>query len=601
MSDTNEKLASTAPTTAELWAGWEAWETLPLEIQDHIDDYRTPADTATRLTWEDHPPGLAADLHSLRLFKVNTWKTIHNKATEEGSGETFTKLWDSFKTQDVGESTLKEKLAKVEKERAGADIDYLQGRYLPAMLGYIQAWSNVLPWHTHALSPTDPLRRKLGQLEADMFMRMSDACYALSGITGEREYLYLAHKCAWVAFEEREHASVVVIWNACAKAENLLRLTYANDTAKRTAVQEMLDWYEEQGDALEDAPNDRAYGDLSEEYRVTLPSRRTMQMLGPREWARKWIEARSIEKSGKPAKGDTKPRDLSSDELWAAWKPLSEEMRAGISNYTPSSTYPIQRTTYFPLSPGNIGDLHSLRTAKLEIFREVMYGEDAEGDEQTFKGDWQAMREGTVDSWLLEGKLDEVDRKKDGANRHFRDENYRKASVEYLAAWGLLLPYYPEALPPSPLRSRLSKTEAALWGNLAASLIAWAKEVPSQRRGVYLDAAFKCAWAAWEERDAASASVIRNSCRRAKDTFTPSRNIPSNDSLPLDIASMERYWTDQTAALEGLAKDTLFQEVEAVRKVPAPENAVLRKFGPHQWALDRAYKEGMETLAPLFN
>lgn len=70
------------------------------------------------------------------------------------------------------------------KEKDAANKKYKSGNFQGALIQYFDAWIKVLPYHIHALVPSDPLRTKLGLLETAIWSNISAAFLALARLDG---------------------------------------------------------------------------------------------------------------------------------------------------------------------------------------------------------------------------------------------------------------------------------------------------------------------------------------------------------------------------------------------------------------------------------
>ncbi|WVQ81258.1 hypothetical protein IAT38_003381 [Cryptococcus sp. DSM 104549] len=176
---------------------------------------------------------------------------------------------------------------------------------------------------------------------------------------------------------------------------------------------------------------------------------------------------------------------------------------------------------------------------------------------------------------------------KDMANDILSEELYRsgefgKATSGYLYAWRYLLPYHATGLSPDdPLRAQLGNFESTVWANVSASFLALSK---LKRNNYFHDMwtvnAFVSAWAAWDLREYASVSIVRNACLRAHSSQTEAFRDPAYFKA---FESMLKYWKAQADALADVPKNTLFKDLPEEKRLPVPPKKVTSQVGPRMW------------------
>ncbi|WVQ81259.1 hypothetical protein IAT38_003382 [Cryptococcus sp. DSM 104549] len=301
--------------------------------------------------------------------------------------------------------------------------------------------------------------------------------------------------------------------------------------------------------------------------------------------------------SGGPSKRETsptQPRDLTLAKLWAGWDLVTKDMLDSFlikdSSIIPDR-YSAQRLTYELMTPVDTAEQHILRTTKMEIHRDFILqtrlGEDefAVLSKQLRSPEFQAR-------CRLQKRLDDAVPMKEAANQLYRLGKYRKAALGYLNAWGYLMPYHTTGLSPDdPLRAELGNLCSTVWANVSASFIALSKKMASDLFYVELWNlwGYQSAWAAWELREYASASIVRNARLLAQ---TCQRPISKEPVYVKRFKCMREYWRAQAEALVDVPKGTLFKDLPEEKRLSAPTRDLTDYVGPRKWAGPALNKRG---------
>lgn len=511
-------------------------------------------------------------------------------------GMSFSRSYQNTKFGNL-QKPLAKRLDELENLKEKANKKYRDGDFQEALKGYTTAWKEVLPHHVEALPECDPNRPRLGYLEAVVFANMSATCITLSKAIskkdGERKFTRMALRCAWVTFELREFAAATTVRNALLRANETLRKLHGSNQKLAPQYQQMSQYYTQQCKALENISKDTLFKDLDAELKIAPPSLAVLQTFGPRAWAQDWIQA--LPPILRPPPVETmeqrkKPRDLTPYELWAGWGDLPiGEWHKGLESFEMDILHPYLRVMYELSSSGRRRELNNLRLAKFDILRTIMLSTIGDVEFDLFM---KMIKGKPVDERPLKEKVAIAELKKANANKIYRRGDILEAAAEYLFAWSMILPYHTTALAPSdPIRADLGKFESALWCNLSAAFIGIGKE-PGDEMGSagFRGLAYRCAWAAFEEREYATVSTVKNACLRAKDNFYLSRLGGGND-LEKQVTDVRTFFVKQAELLSDLPKDMMYADAPASKKLPIPDRETMKHFGPNIWPREQDMEE----------
>ncbi|WVQ82747.1 hypothetical protein IAT38_004879 [Cryptococcus sp. DSM 104549] len=186
-----------------------------------------------------------------------------------------------------------------------------------------------------------------------------------------------------------------------------------------------------------------------------------------------------------------------------------------------------------------------------------------------------------------EVKIQGVEGLRQAANQCYRSGQAVYAAIMYIQAWSAyVLPFSAAVLPVhDPVRAQVGQNDAVLWCNVSAACITLSKDndfVSESRTpsAILIEKlllwAYIAAWAAWDNREYAQVSTVRNACLRMKDTLPLTTEA---DGFARD--SIVGYLAAQAAALKSLPKDMPFKDVPAEKKIELPPREDLDKAGPH--------------------
>ncbi|WVQ73570.1 hypothetical protein IAR50_003148 [Cryptococcus sp. DSM 104548] len=279
-------------TPFELWA---AWDEMPEEYREDINETKMPLyHPQLRLTYSLMTPVERTALHYLRQAKFHVFRTVMSTAAGDSEFDFIVKM---IKDKPVDDPSLEEKLTEAEIKKAQANKLYRKKEFPNAFAEYFFAWSMVLPYHTGALAPDDPLRHRLGKFESALWCNLAATFIAVSKDPLEEEakegFRDLACKCAWASFAEREYATVHSVKHACLRAKETFSdhssqsphsVVMAGKTDDSSSPDVIRGFFARQASKLEGLPKDNMFADVEPSRKVELPNLEVWNRFGPQMW-----------------------------------------------------------------------------------------------------------------------------------------------------------------------------------------------------------------------------------------------------------------------------------------------------------------------------
>lgn len=148
---------------------WLAWDRPDSGIPDaHMEYLRTPAIYSDkRCVYELLPSGVVQVVHSLRQHcwsKLSIYEIVFRHHNKDYAGELYFETDHRRFQASVKSLPLSDRIDWAVKEKDAANKKYKSGNFQGALIQYFDAWVKIMPFHIHALAPSDPLRTRLGLL-----------------------------------------------------------------------------------------------------------------------------------------------------------------------------------------------------------------------------------------------------------------------------------------------------------------------------------------------------------------------------------------------------------------------------------------------------
>ncbi|WVQ85020.1 hypothetical protein IAT38_007184 [Cryptococcus sp. DSM 104549] len=247
------------------------------DLEKHCED-TTVATTypAQRYSYSLISPSDAYDQMTLRTAKYMVHELIHDGPS------IFKWKWSdpNFVTPNFD---LSERLIKQSLGKKGATMEEYTG-----------AWGILMPWHSAAFPPDDPVRAKLGKFESSTFANLA-AVYltmsrrASSGTEERHQCEDIAFKCVWASLADREYATANTVRNACRRARELVdKQRGPFGPGREDGILKMWEYYDARADALEGLPKDMMFNDVDEERKIAPPPANVQHLFGPRQWQKQF-------------------------------------------------------------------------------------------------------------------------------------------------------------------------------------------------------------------------------------------------------------------------------------------------------------------------
>ncbi|WVQ85535.1 hypothetical protein IAT38_007701 [Cryptococcus sp. DSM 104549] len=309
--------------------------------------------------------------------------------------------------------------------------------------------------------------------------------------------------------------------------------------------------------------------------------------------------------------GETHRRALEAHELKIAWKEQPHNPGAKTGLEVPS-TYPVTRLNYELTAPGDVLVQQKLRlfqkqyldylfslTGKPDLplnLDDDVSNDDVEeekfvpGEDSYERWDWIAARLDSAESFREE-VLESLEDKLHYAAKLKRLGDQDQCAIAQLPtwakAWGELRPFYPEALAlDDPERAWLCNLYATLWTRLAKAAtvndnVMMPHPMLMKIRARKIIAEYRCAWAAWDNREYAPAPVVQEACAMAAKWLL--LIYRGEEHRNAHRKALWKYFNKQEKVLRDVPESELFGDLAPELRIALPAREALDEFGPAGW------------------
>ncbi|AAW45880.1 hypothetical protein CNBJ0290 [Cryptococcus deneoformans B-3501A] len=286
--DTPSNPAQTQPRDLTLKEMWEVWSPVPKQTHLEYNDL-PPYYPESRITYELRPTGIVQEYRYLTYAKFSIYEMIWRQHNEDWSRIHFQEDDKKRRQVSVEDPPLKIRLDKAEKQKDEANKKYKANEFKDALMTYADAWYQLLPYHIEALPLANPLRQKLGQIEAALFANMAAVLIKASSEQQcprrrRERFRRLAFFCSWAAWYNKELATVGTVINSAKRCYS----TAPSDKDSHGAIESLNNsFWTPMINILGEikARNDMLLQEVLERgLKYNTAPQVTLQQVGPRKW-----------------------------------------------------------------------------------------------------------------------------------------------------------------------------------------------------------------------------------------------------------------------------------------------------------------------------
>ncbi|WVQ75746.1 hypothetical protein IAR50_005377 [Cryptococcus sp. DSM 104548] len=204
-------------TEAELWAIWTESvpePTEPLEYRQSANDY-----PEFRFTYDKRATGQVYETRCICRAKREFYEVVFRACLDDVSGEAFSTVMAHKKEQSIAGHPWEARHKAAESLKEAGTMHYRSRNIKAALKAYMDAWAELLPFHSESLPMSDWIHTGCGSLEATLWSNISAACIELSKLADEEgratTLTRLGFMSAYFSWLLREYTTISTVRNSC--------------------------------------------------------------------------------------------------------------------------------------------------------------------------------------------------------------------------------------------------------------------------------------------------------------------------------------------------------------------------------------------------